>query len=111
VEPNGVRIGITDHAQSELGDIVYLELPEVGRDLRQDDVFGSVESVKAVSDLICPVSGGVVAVNEDLIDHPEVINRDPYGEGWMLVLKLTDPAELAGLLSAAEYERFLEASP
>jgi glycine cleavage system H protein len=97
-------IGITDYAQHELGDVVYLDLPEVGRRLQSDDLFGSVESVKAVADLISPVSGEVVEVNEPLANSPEEVNRDPYGSAWMMVVKLDDPSEVDGLLSAEQYE-------
>ncbi|MCC6445453.1 MAG: glycine cleavage system protein GcvH [Armatimonadetes bacterium] len=108
-EGDRVRIGITDHAQSELGDIVYLELPEAGRILQQEDVFGSVESVKAVSDLISPISGAVLEVNDALIDQPETLNQDPYQSGWLLVVKPSDVREIDALLDAAGYEQFLEA--
>jgi glycine cleavage system H protein len=98
-------IGITDYAQNELGDIVYLELPDVGRKLQQGDVFGTVESVKAVSDLYAPVSGEVVEVNDDLPDSPEEINQDPYVRGWMIIIQMEDRSEVDGLLSAAQYEQ------
>ena len=103
VDGKEATIGITDFAQDQLGDIVYLELPEVGRKLQHEDVFGVVESVKAVSDLYSPVSGEIVEVNEPLLDQPEIINTDPYGAGWMLVVQLARPAEVDGLKSAAEY--------
>ena len=98
-------IGITDHAQKELGEIVYLELPEVGRALQREDVFGTVESVKAVSDLYAPLSGEVVAVNDGLTETPEEINADPYERGWMIRVRMADPSELNDLLNAADYER------
>jgi glycine cleavage system H protein len=97
-------IGITDFAQDQLGDIVYLELPEAGRKLRLEDPFGVVESVKAVSDLFSPLTGEILQVNEPLLDQPEAINSDPYGAGWMLVVRLENPAELHELLSAAQYQ-------
>jgi glycine cleavage system H protein len=97
-------VGITDYAQHELGDVVYLDLPDVGRHLKEDDLFGTVESVKAVADLISPVTGEVVEVNEALADAPEVINQDPYGRAWMMVVKLDDPSEVAGLMTADQYE-------
>jgi glycine cleavage system H protein len=103
VEGDRATIGITDFAQDQLGDIVYLELPEVGRKLRVEDTFGVVESVKAVSDLFSPLSGEILEVNEPLLDQPETINSDPYGEGWMLVVRLDQPAELKDLLSAEQY--------
>jgi glycine cleavage system H protein len=106
VEGDRATIGITDYAQHELGDVVYLDLPEVGRQLKADDLFGTVESVKAVADLISPLAGEVVEVNEPLADAPEEINRDPYGGAWMLVLKLDDTAEVEGLMTAEQYEQF-----
>jgi glycine cleavage system H protein len=105
VEGDTATIGITDFAQNELGDIVYLELPEVGRALQREDVFGTVESVKAVSDLYAPVSGEVIAVNDPLPEAPEEINTDPYERGWMIRVRLADPAELNQLLNAADYEK------
>ncbi len=95
--------GITDHAQSELSDIVFVDLPEPGESFSAGDTLGAVESVKAASDLFLPVAGEVVAVNESLTGSPEVINSDPYGAGWIIKFKLSDPAEFAGLLSAKEY--------
>jgi glycine cleavage system H protein len=105
-EDDTATIGITDHAQEELGDIVYIELPEQGATFEAGDSFGTVESVKAVSDLYTPVGGEVVEVNEGLGDSPEKINEDPYREGWILKVRVSD--EGAGLLSASEYEQFLE---
>ena len=105
-EDDTATIGITDYAQEELGDIVYIELPEQGVTFEAGDSFGTVESVKAVSDLYTPVGGEVVEVNEALGDSPEKINEDPYGEGWILKVRVSD--EGAGLLSASEYEQFLE---
>ena len=104
VDGDRATIGITDYAQHELGDVVYLDLPEVGRHLQADDLFGTVESVKAVADLISPVSGEVVEVNGPLSDTPEEVNRDPYGSAWMMVVKLDDVGEVEGLLSAEQYE-------
>jgi glycine cleavage system H protein len=97
-------IGITHHAQDELGDIVFLELPAVGRQLEQDEPLGVVESVKAVSDIYSPVSGEVVEVNSAAAAAPEVINRDPYEAGWMVKVRPADPAQMDGLMSAAEYD-------
>jgi glycine cleavage system H protein len=105
VEGDTATIGITDFAQNELGDIVYLELPEVGRALQQSDVFGTVESVKAVSDLYAPVSGEVLEVNDELPESPEEINQDPYVRGWMIIVKMDDPSELDELLTAKQYEQ------
>ena len=99
-------IGITDHAQQELGDIVYVELPDAGSALETDEVMGSVESVKAVSEIFCPVAGSVTEVNESLEDAPEVVNSDPYGDGWLIRLRLDDAESVAGtMLSAADYEK------
>ena len=100
-------LGITDHAQSELGDVIYLELPEAGASLTEDEPFGTVESVKAVSDLVAPLSGRIVKVNTDLIDAPEAINSDPYG-CWLLVMEISDPSEVTQLLSAEDYTLFTE---
>jgi glycine cleavage system H protein len=106
VRPDGdtARIGITDFAQDELGDVVFVELPAVGDAVEQDGEFGVIESIKAVSDLYSPVSGEVTAVNEDLFDAPELVNEDPFGEGWMLEVTLDDDAELDELLSPDTYE-------
>lgn len=101
------RVGITHHAQDELGDVVFVELPGVGDELGGEDVFGTVESVKAVSDLYSPVSGRVTQANEALEEQPELVNDDPYGQGWMIQLELSDPAELDGLLTAGEYAAYL----
>ncbi|HBD13029.1 MAG TPA: glycine cleavage system protein GcvH [Porticoccaceae bacterium] len=98
-----VAIGITDYAQTELGDVVYVELPEVGDQLAAGEEAGAVESVKAASDIYAPVSGEVMAINEVLEDEPETINDSPYGDGWFYKLKMSDPSELDGLLSAQEY--------
>lgn len=100
-------LGITDHAQSELGDVIYVELPAVGSSLSLDEPFGTVESVKAVSDLMAPLTGQVVKVNSDLVDAPEAINSDPYG-CWMIVVEVSDPSEVAALLSANDYTQFTE---
>lgn len=100
-------IGITHFAQSELGDIVYVELPKAGEKLAQNDSFGSVESVKAVSEVFMPISGTIEKVNDGLNDSPEHVNNDPYGEGWMITLKIENPSEIDALMSAAEYEDFL----
>ena len=104
-EDDTATIGITDHAQDELGDIVFFELPETGATFDAGDSFGTVESVKAVSDLYTPVGGEVVEVNEALSDSPEKINEDPYGEGWIVKIQVSGEADL---LSASDYEQFLE---
>ena len=98
------RVGITDYAQKQLGDVVFLELPEVGRTFKAREQFGTVESVKAVSELYCPVDGEVVEVNTALVSKPETINKDPHGEAWMIVLKITSPAAVSALLDAKAYE-------
>lgn len=108
MEDGRVVIGITDHAQEELGDIVFTELPDVGTELEQNGTFGVVESVKAVSDLYSPVSGKVVEVNDALKEEPELINSDPYGDGWMIIVELSDESELDDLFSADEYKAFIE---
>jgi len=102
-------IGITDHAQQELGDIVYVDLPKVGTHIEQGKSLGSVESVKAVSDVYSPVSGEVTEVNQTLAEKPETLNSDPHGAAWLVKIKLSAPAELAGLMSAAEYEAYIGA--
>ena len=96
-------IGITEFAQSELGDIVYVEVETVGDNLKQEDVFGTVEAVKTVSDLFMPVSGEVLEVNPSLDSNPELVNKDPYGDGWMVKIRMSDPSQLDDLLSAAQY--------
>ena len=102
--PDGVaQIGVTDYAQRELGDVVYVELPQVGAKFDAHDVFGTVEAVKAVSELFCPLAGEVVAVNGRLDKEPALVNSDPYGEGWMLRLRPRDPSSREGLLTAAQY--------
>ncbi|MFS8652271.1 MAG: glycine cleavage system protein GcvH [Caldibacillus sp.] len=108
VEGNLVRIGITDFAQEELGDIVFVELPEVGTELAANEPFGSVESVKTVSELYAPVSGKVVEVNEALEDSPELVNESPYEEAWMIVLEASDLSEVDKLLTAEQYEAMLQ---
>jgi glycine cleavage system H protein len=108
LEGERAKVGITDHAQKELGDIVFVELPRVGTRLKKGETLGSVESVKAVSDIYAPVSGEVVEVNKGLESAPETANRDPHGAGWLVVLKMADPSEAKGLLDAAAYERSLQ---
>jgi len=103
VEDDTATVGITDYAQGELGDIVFVELPKVGDATKQMEPFGTIEAVKAVSDLFAPVSGKIVEVNDILGDQPGIINRDPYGSGWMIKIKLSDPSELESLLSAEDY--------
>ena len=109
IEGNRVRVGITDHAQSELTDVVYVEFPPVGKVVKQGDVLGTVESVKAVSEIFAPVSGKVVEVNKALEDAPEQVNKDPYGSGWMVVLEPSDAAEATSLLDAGAYRKLIGA--
>lgn len=108
-EDGTVTIGITDHAQTQLGDLVYVEVPEPGRTVHANEDLAVVESVKAASDVYSPVGGEVVAVNGALTDAPELVNRDPYGEGWLVRLRPEDPSELGALLDADGYRAFLEA--
>ncbi len=102
-------IGITDHAQRELGDIVYVDIDTVDKDIAQHDVFGTVEAVKTVSDLFSPISGTVLEVNSKLADAPETVNSDPYGEGWIIKMKVANQGEVAGLLSAEAYGELIGA--
>ncbi len=106
VEDDLVTLGITDYAQSELGDIVFVELPEVGDEVEAAESFGTIEAVKTVSELFSPITGTVVEVNEALADSPDLVNKDPYGEGWMIKLKYTEIPE-EDLLSAAEYKKMI----
>ena len=108
VEGNVGTIGITDYAQKELGDVVFVELPQVGTQLELGDELGGIESVKAVSELFSPVSGEVVEVNESLADKPELVNTDPYGDGWMIKIKLTAPDEVDELMNAEDYEDYIQ---
>jgi len=103
-----VRVGITDFAQDELGDVVFVELPAEGDDVAKEEEFGVVESIKAVSDLVSPISGTVVAVNEELFDAPELLNQDPYGDGWMIEVEPSSASEFDDLLSADEYRDQIE---
>lgn len=100
-------VGITDHAQGELGDVVFVELPAVGKNVKQHDSFGTIEAVKAVSDLYSPVSGTVIEVNANLQANPELVNQDPYGKGWMLKIKIADAKEVAALLSSGDYRALI----
>ena len=107
VEGEEAFVGITDYAQSELGEIVFVDVPTLGETVAQGEVFGSVEAVKTVSDLNMPATGEVLEVNEALEAHPELVNEDPYGEGWMVRIRLSDPSELDSLMDAAAYEASL----
>ena len=108
VEGDRGTVGITDYAQKQLGDVVYVELPEVGRRLKSQETFGTVESVKAVSELFSPLAGEVVAVNSALVQTPETLNTDPYGGAWMIRVKLADPAAVGQLMDAAAYKALVE---
>lgn len=108
LEPNGLaRVGISDYAAAELGDVVYVALPQVGAQLEQSQKFGEIESVKAISDLFAPASGEVVATNLEIISHPEIVNQSAFGIGWMLQIRLRNPAELDKLMTNQEYHAYL----
>jgi glycine cleavage system H protein len=109
VEGNQAIVGITDYAQGELGDIVYVEIEALGEDLKKEEIFGSVEAVKTVSDLFLPVSGTVTEVNEGLEDNPELINEDPYNKGWIIKMKIQNPSELEELLNSESYKELIGA--
>jgi len=100
-------VGVSDHAQTELGDIVYVEVETVGEDLAKGEAFGTIEAVKTVADMYMPVSGEVIEFNEDLESHPELINQDPYGKGWIIKIRLTDPAEANEMMDASSYKALL----
>ena len=106
-DTNRALAGITDFAQDQLGDIVYFDLPKLGATVKHEEKMGEVESVKAVSDLFSPVSGEVIEINERLLDHPELTNEDPFGEGWLVRVAMTDAAEMDTLMSADEYEAYI----
>jgi len=108
VEGERASIGVTDYAQKQLGDVVFVELPEVGRTLAAHEVFGTVESVKAVSELFAPIGGEVLETNASLVKTPETINTDPYGAAWMIVVKVSNPEDLDGLMDAAAYKAHVE---
>jgi glycine cleavage system H protein len=109
IDGSRAKVGITDYAQAQLGDVVYVELPRVGADVRSKAAFGVVESVKAASDLYSPFTGKVVEVNSRLESEPELVNTDPYGDGWMVVIELADPAEAGALLDATAYAQLAAA--
>jgi len=108
VEGGVATIGISDYAQKELGDVVFVELPQVGSELEAADELGSIESVKAVSELFSPVSGEVIEINEALAENPALVNTDPYGDGWMVRIRLSDATEVDELMSAEEYDEYIE---
>jgi len=105
VEGDIAVIGITDFAQSQLGEIVYIDVPTVGQTVGQGEVFGSIEAVKTVSDAILPVSGQIVELNAEIDAHPELVNQDPYGKGWIVKVRMSDPGQIAGLLKAEDYQK------
>jgi len=107
IEGDVATVGITDYAQSELGDIVYVELPEIGKKTKQSESFGTIEAVKAVSDLFAPLSGEIVEVNSTLANQPEVINKDPYGAGWLVKIKFSNKNEINNLLDKSKYEELI----
>ena len=108
IEGKTVTVGVTEHASHALGDIVFAELPQIGRQLKHGETFGVVESIKAVSDLYSPITGKVTASNSDLPNDPGLINRDPYGKAWMIKLELTDPASTGDLMDSAAYSKYVE---
>jgi glycine cleavage system H protein len=109
IEGNEAVVGITDFAQGQLGDIVFIEIETEGETLEREEVFGTIEAVKTVSDMFMPVSGKVVAINEKLADSPEVVNKDPYGDGWMVRIELSNPSEVNDLLTAEQYAELANA--
>jgi glycine cleavage system H protein len=108
VQGNRGTVGVTDFAQREMGELLFVDLPEEGAQVEKDDVFGTIESSKTVAELHSPLSGGVLSINKDLEEEPSLVNDDPYGSGWLVVIEVEDPKELEDLLNAADYEDFLE---
>ena len=108
VEGDTATIGITDHAQKELGDVVFVELPDLGEIFDEGQEFGTIESVKAVSELFLPIAGEIVEVNKTLVDEPNAVNEDPHGDGWLVQVKISSDGVLDGLMNAAAYEKFVE---
>jgi glycine cleavage system H protein len=108
IEGSRARVGISDYAQDALGDVVYVDIPEIGSEVKAGEPFGEVESTKSVSDVYAPLSGTVIERNAALVEAPEVVNEDPYGEGWMIVIELSDASEAGGLLDASAYRSFTE---
>ena len=108
IEGNVATIGVTDFAQSELGDIAWIEMPELGAETKKGEPFGTIEAVKTVEDLFAPLSGKIVEINEDLLDSPEWVNDDPYGKGWIAKIEFSDEGELSSLLSADDYSGLIE---
>lgn len=108
ISGNVATIGISDYAQDQLGEIVFVELPDEGEEFSKDDAFGVVESVKSVNDVYSPVSGHIVEVNDPIVDGPEIVNEDPYGEGWLVKIEISDTTELKGLMTAKQYEAYIK---
>ncbi|MEX2403096.1 MAG: glycine cleavage system protein GcvH [Balneolales bacterium] len=106
-EDGTATVGVTEFAQSELGDVVFIEVDTIGQNLTKDEVFGTVEAVKTVSDLFMPASGEITELNAKIEDHPELVNEDPYGDGWMVKIKLSDPSELDELMNADDYQKII----
>ena len=107
VDGDTVTVGITDHAQGELGDIIFVEFPEIGQKIEKDEPCGTIEAVKTVADLFAPISGTVIEINETLDDSPESVNNDPYGDGWMVKVSVSEPGELDNLMSADQYQEMI----
>ena len=108
IQGTRATVGVTDYAQREMGEVLFVDLPEEGSQVEKDDVFGSLESSKTVAELRCPVSGEIVSINKDLEEEPSLVNDDPYGNGWLVVVEIDDPNELEEMINAADYEEFLE---
>jgi len=108
VSGNIVTVGISDYAQEQLGEIVFVELPDEGEEFGKDDAFGVVESVKSVNDIYSPISGRIVEVNDPVVDSPEIVNEDPYAEGWLVKVEMSDPKELTELMTAKQYEAYIK---
>jgi glycine cleavage system H protein len=108
ISGNIATIGVSDYAQDQLGEVVFVELPDEGEEFEKDDAFGVIESVKSVNDIYAPLSGRIVDVNDPVVDSPEIVNEDPYGEGWLVKIELSDPKELGELMSAKDYEAYIK---
>jgi glycine cleavage system H protein len=108
VSGNIATVGVSDYAQDQLGEVVFVELPDEGEEFEKDDAFGVIESVKSVNDIYAPLSGKIVEVNDPVVDSPEVVNEDPYGEGWLVKIEISDPKELGELMSAKDYEAYIK---
>lgn len=108
VSGNIATIGVSDYAQDQLGEVVFVELPDEGEEFEKDDAFGVIESVKSVNDIYAPLSGRIIEVNDPVVDSPEIVNEDPYGEGWLVKIEISDPKELSELMSAKDYEAYIK---